>query len=516
MAGATAHSKGSTGRCLPAAACARYVAGTVSRAVTAQDLYNYTRCPHRVYLDTHGDPAERSEASPFVELLWEMGLQTEREYLGTLGEATVEDLSGLALEEAEARTRALMAQGARLVYQGVIRAGRHLGRPDLLVRRDEAGSDLGPYHYEAVDIKAGRGWEHREGARPRFKTHYAFQILFYREILARVQGYAPPVGRIVNADKEIETFDPADFEAAFHDALAAVERLVDGVESSEPVLGSHCHLCHWYRRCRRWVEAKEDPSGIYFVGQVKFDLKRAGLATVADIAAMDVARYLTGPNKIPRLGEKSLRRMKERAQVLLEGRPRLGPGYRLPAATREIYFDIEDDPTRNHVYLYGLLVVEPGGGEGDYRFFLAAQPEEEARAAREFWAFLAANEDVVYYVYSPKERATLRRLMGKYDLDETVFARYVEREYDLYTELVVKYSDWPTYSYGIKQIARVIGFAWRDPDPGGANSIAWYNAYLADPAREDLLRRLLEYNEDDCRAMLAVKRYFERAATDLT
>jgi uncharacterized protein len=106
--------------------------------------------------------------------------------------------------------------------------------------------------------------------------------------------------------------------------------------------------------------------------------------------------------------------------------------------------------------------------------------------------------------------------MGKYDLDETVFARYVKREYDLYTELVVKYSDWPTYSYGIKQIARVIGFAWRDPDPGGANSIAWYNAYLADPAREDLLRRLLEYNEDDCRAMLAVKRYFERAADDLT
>ena len=32
--------------------------------------------------------------------------------------------------------------------------------------------------------------------------------------------------------------------------------------------------------------------------------------------------------------------------------------------------------------------------------------------------------------------------------------------------------------YGIKQIAKLTGFSWRDTDPGGANSIAWYNDYL--------------------------------------
>jgi predicted RecB family nuclease len=69
--------------------------------------------------------------------------------------------------------------------------------------------------------------------------------------------------------------------------------------------------------------------------------------------------------------------------------------------------------------------------------------------------------------------------------------------------LVVKYSDWPTYSYGIKQIAKLIGFAWRDPDLSGANSIAWYNEYLANPANETALQRILDYNEDDYRAMVA-------------
>ncbi len=46
----------------------------------------------------------------------------------------------------------------------------------------------------------------------------------------------------------------------------------------------------------------------------------------------------------------------------------------------------------------------------------------------------------------------------------------------------------------------------------GANSIAWYNEFLADPSKEAALTRILRYNEDDCRAMLAIKEYFERAA----
>ena len=68
--------------------------------ITAQDLYNYTKCAHRVYLDAHGDPAERSEVGEFVRLLWEMGLQTEREHLAGLAGIPYEDLSALPIEKA--------------------------------------------------------------------------------------------------------------------------------------------------------------------------------------------------------------------------------------------------------------------------------------------------------------------------------------------------------------------------------------------------------------------------------
>lgn len=481
------------------------------RTLTAQDLYNLTKCAHRVYLDANGDPKDKGEVSSFVKLLWELGLQTEREYIGMMGEVPVSDLSLLPVEEAWPETLRLMKEGAPLIYQGCLMDGPFIGRPDLLVKREGQRSAFGSYLYEPIDIKAGKGWEERDGKRTKFKEHYAYQILFYRMLLERIQGASLPVGRIVNVDKAIEEFDPARFEAEFAAALAEARRLVAGEESSEPVLGSHCQLCPWFRRCEQWVNAEGDPTGLFFVGRQKFQLKEVGLRTIQDIAAMDVAEYLKPTKKLARMGRQSLLRMKERARVRLAGQPTIRPGYCFPKAATQVYFDIEDDPTRDLTYLFGLLIKE-GPRKPDFRYFLARHPDEEERTVRAFWAYLAGAEDAVFYVYSHKERSTLRRLMERYELDAAVFDRYVAAEYDLYQQLVVEYSDWPTYSYGIKQIAKMIGFAWRDPDPSGANSIAWYNEYLANPANEAALTRILRYNEDDCRAMVAIKDYFERAA----
>lgn len=476
--------------------------------ITAQDLYNYTKCAHRVYLDAHGDRAERSEASAFVRLLWEMGLQNEREYMEAMHNRAYVDLQSMDIDAACKRSTELMATGTDIIFQGGIKADNWVGRPDLLVKRADHNSQLGEFYYEPIDIKAGKGWEERRHDHRRFKSHYAFQVMFYREILKRIQGYVPPTARIINVNKEIEEFDPQEFSLSFQTALREVEELISGRETSEPVLGSGCHQCHWYAKCRRWVEGTRDPSGLYFVGKVKFDLKKVGLANLHDIAEMEVEDYVGGPKKVARMGRASLVRMKERARVMLRGEPAIRPGYEFPDIHQEVYFDIEDDPTRNLTYLFGLVVRERPGVER-FQYFLARTPDEEEKVTRDFWRFLAQTRDAVFYVYSSKERTTLKRLMERYGLDASVFERYVEQEYDLYTDLVVKYSDWPTYSYGIKQIANLVGFKWRDRDPSGANSIAWYNEHLKDPSREEMLQRILSYNEDDCRAMIAVKDYFQ-------
>jgi predicted RecB family nuclease len=477
------------------------------RSISAKDLYNYTKCLYRVYIDSNGNPSEKGEVSEFTKLLWEMGLQTEREYLSSLGEKLITDLSIYYPEEAWEKTLEAMQQGDELIYQGYLVHGRYRGRPDLLVRGEDGGSRWGSYYYEPIDIKAGKGWEERDGRPIKFKEHYAYQMMFYRELLQAIQGYVSPMARIINVDQEIEEFNPALFEKDYVEAKDMVEKLVSGEEKSEPVLGSHCLQCEWFKHCEAWVEEASDPTRIFFIGSTKFGLKQVGLRTVSDIANMEVKKYLKPPFKVQRMGERSLERAKERAQVLLDGKPKIRPGFSFPSVPTEIYFDIEDDPTRGVTYLYGLLEIRKRQ-QPNYHYFLALQPEDEEQTIRDFWEFLRVTEDAVYYVYSHKERTTLKKLMGRYNLDPDIFQKYVEAEYDLYQRLVVEYSDWSTFSYGLKFISKEVGFSWRDPDPSGVNSIVWYNEYLADPSRKDIIDRILQYNEDDCRAMVAIKKYF--------
>ena len=479
------------------------------KSITAQDLYNLTKCAHRVYLDANGDVSQKGKVNSFISLLWELGLQTERDYLASLDGQEIVDLQTLSLGVAFEETIRLMEQGVTVIYQGCLRDASYVGRPDLLVKCEEEPSRFGAYCYEPIEIKAGRGWEHTERRTPTFKKHYAFQVLFYRMLLKEQQGSIPKLARIINGQKEFEVFDPAPFEADFLLALEHVRRLVNADETSEPVLGSHCYLCGWFNHCEQWVRERSDPTSLFFVGKQKFHMKTVGLQTVEDIARMDVKEYLKPPKKIPRMGEKSLTRMKQRAQVLLDHEPRIQSGFAFPDNKREIYFDIEDDPTQSLTYLYGLLIREEQCAPY-YRYFLAKNPQDEEETVRAFWDFLASMEEGTYYVYSHKERTSLKQLMERYDLDRDVFEQYVGREYDLYSDLIVTYSDWPTFSYSIKHIAKMVGFRWRDPDPSGANSITWFNDYLKNPSRQALLERILRYNEDDCAAMMSIKDYFSQ------
>ena len=67
-----------------------------------------------------------------------------------------------------------------------------------------------------------------------------------------------------------------------------------------------------------------------------------------------------------------------------------------------------------------------------------------------------------------------------------------------------KKTDWPLPSYSIKDIANYLGFKWRDESPSGALSIQWFNEYIKvkDP---NILKRIIEYNEDDCKATMILK-----------
>jgi predicted RecB family nuclease len=161
---------------------------------------------------------------------------------------------------------------------------------------------------------------------------------------------------------------------------------------------------------------------------------------------------------------------------------------------------------RDICYLHGFLVRRDGRTEDEhYEAIVAAEPTSEAEETAFAGAvtFIRTHEPCVIYFYSPYERTWWRKLQQKYpsvvDLDQIDAWLGSPIGVDLYGDVVRPHTIWPTHDHSIKTLASFLGFHWRDPDPSGGASIEWYNQWVQ-TGDSTVKQRILEYNEDDCRA----------------
>ena len=106
-----------------------------------------------------------------------------------------------------------------------------------------------------------------------------------------------------------------------------------------------------------------------------------------------------------------------------------------------------------------------------------------------------------------------RQLAEKYpsiaslvEIDELFRQEYMV---DLYYDVVNKHMVWPTRNHSIKTLAQHLGFSWRDDHPSGAASIKWYQD-MCRTGDLTIRQRILDYNEDDCRAMKVLVDYLKK------
>jgi uncharacterized protein len=476
--------------------------------ITASDLYNWVACPHRVTLDAFGDPAERDPENPFVELLWERGNRYEREVMEGLGEPFL-DLSGLSAEKQQRRTLEAMKAGVPLIYSGRIGADDLLGVPDLL-RREHGG-------YVPGDIKSGRG-EEGEGDHARLKRHYAVQLALYVDVLERLGRSAARRGFIWDVEGHDVVYDLTlpmsprsacsfwdDYEGCLVETRAALGRDVETL----PAYTSECKLCHWYNHCQADLRSRDDLTLIPELGRARRDVLTLEIDSIAELAATDPTKFIeNGRTRFSGIGPDSLFRFHERARLLSDpgARPYLRAPLELPAMRHELFFDIEVDPMRDICYLHGFLARDGSDLQSErYVAFFAQSPDEEGEreafaAALDYWR--AAQPCATYY-YSKYERTIWRKLQQKYpDVCSEADIEWLfdpTRSIDLYNDAVKRSTEWPTHDHSIKTLAKYLGFHWRDTHPSGAASIEWYDRWVRE-GDASLRQRILDYNEDDCRA----------------
>jgi predicted RecB family nuclease len=477
--------------------------------ITASMLYDLMMCPHRVTMDLNGDPAKQDAVNPFVKLLWEKGSLFEREVIAGLAVPFL-DLSLYAGDEKERLTLEAMQRGEPLIYGGRIQEPGLLGDPDLL-RKATGG-------YVAGDIKSGAGEEGPEDdASP--KLHYAVQLGLYTDILERkglsagrrafiwdIHGKEVPYDFTVLYGKRDPTTLWFEYEFCLHQAHHIVNT---GLHKTRPAFSSACKLCHWYSTCVERIKSTDDLTQIPGLGRSKRDEMVTAWETVREFAESNPAAFIDGENTVfEGIGPATLAKFHMRAKLLStkDAKPVLRAPVQLPGYDRELFFDIEVDPMRDICYLHGF--VERQGRNNATEKFVAffadeCTPASEKAAFADAWAYMRANRPCAIYYYSKYERTIYRKLQQKYP--DVCSAEDVEELFDpahavdLYYDVVKKATEWPTWDFSIKTLAKYLGFSWRDTHPSGAASIEWFDRWINTGDRA-IRQRILDYNEDDCRA----------------
>lgn len=326
----------------------------------------------------------------------------------------------------------------------------------------------------------------------------------------------------------------ADYDARFADRSAVAAAAAAGAPAlAEPSQIGECRRCPWWPICSAELTARDDVS-LVAPGSDADVLRAAGLATVAGLAAAPAP--VLAALELPGISPVAIR---TRARARAAGTPlvRRTAEVRIPRADVELDVDMEsylDDGA----YLWGTLLSGPGLARLDlapgYRPFVTWRPlpdADEGRAFGAFWTHLigvreqarVAGLSFAAYCYSRQAeerwmRSAPVRFAGTPGVPTAaaVAAFCAGPEWiDLYQLVREQYV--VTGSLRLKALAPLAGFAWRDPDPGGENSMAWYRGAIgADgPAQPRLAARVLEYNEDDVRATLALRRYLGESAVEL-
>lgn len=497
----------------------------VRKYVTASQLYAYDTCPHRVWRDANLLQEQIDPANEFLQLLWEKGILYEAKVLSNLIDGTYLDLKEGSKEERFENTLEAMRHKVPLIYQGVLIVDELFAEPDLLQLLPDG-------NYVPIDIKAAMGTEQSESSvneEGKYKPHYAMQLCLYADALIRL-GFAKERKGIIfdiggkntlyDLNSPKNTKDKRAWWEIYETNKEEVLALIQNRKRNDPALKSECKLCHWLSSCTKWCEDNNDLSLIYKLGRAFKEsmIQDTDIKTIYDLANINVEALLKEKEAadggfLKGIGENALINFARRAQYRISGASGvkiLNP-IQFPQKNIELFFDIEADPTQDFVYLHG--VYERRDGKTRYLSFVASDSDKasEEKAWRDFWNYIRElpKTDYAVYHYGVYEKVIYNKLKEKYpnvvSQEELNNFFNPERCVDLY-RVVDRNTDWPLKSYSIKSIAQLIGFKWRDPHPSGAASIQWYNTYLT-TKEPDGLKRILEYNEDDCKATLVLKDY---------
>lgn len=534
-----------------------------------------SRCRRRVHLDHDPAAAGSPRARPDPALQQRRAdAAAHRERIGLLlagaaGGGWHEVPADAPVPERIAETTAAVAAGAALIWGAALPDADGSGRrggAELLVRRQGGG-------YLPVIVVRHRITDPGEGAltvalpvpqpehaRPdparRVRSHPRDLLrLAHLNRMLRAAGWGAPTadryaefGGVIGLDADVVLWHHlgraqwpggrstlAEYDARFADRRAvATAAAVGATALAQPSRVTECRHCPWWPRCEVELERGQDVS-LVVRGETAVALRTVGVRTVEQLAALDPAV----PPPLPEVSTLFadmvvLARAWQRGLAVVRRLPRV------PVLRADVEVDVDMESFgESGAYLWGALLRHPGGRRpGDqpdgYRAFATWEPvptPDEARSFAAFWSWFtavrahAAATGRTFSAYCYNAQAENRWLLASADRfagrpGVPAMAEVAEFVADpAWVDLYAVVNEWflCAHGKGLKRVAPVAGFAWRDPEASGENSMRWYrDAVGMDGAAPDPTQRarLLAYNADDVAATARLRDWMTSEAID--
>jgi predicted RecB family nuclease len=465
----------------------------------------------------------------------------------------------LPAHERVEQTLQAFTDGARYIWGALLPvdpAGHRRGGIDLLVRTGRGYVPVLVVRHRITDRGAGAivteltdlDPAHRapdEGRKVRSQPRDQLRLVHIRRMLQTL-GQADEsltLGGVIGLDADVVVWHDltagtwpggrdalTEYQVRFADRLAIAKAAANGEEPlAEPSRVLECRRCPWWPTCEVVLTETRDVS-LVVRGEDAVELRRAGVSTVDKLAALDPAGEspavnwtgVTFPDAVVLarawLADLTLVRRVEAVDV--------------PRADVEVDVDMESFGDAG-AYLWGCLLsgADIGVSQG-YRAFATWDPlptDDEARSFAEFWAWLTDIRErteaagLTFRAYCYNALAENRWLFGSVERfgdhpgvpAKREIQSFVDSEQwvDLFRSVTDQFLC--SHGKGLKVIAPVAGFSWRDPEAGGEASMRWYRDAVGmdgEKPDDDQRERLLRYNEDDVLATRALREWISARA----
>ncbi len=324
----------------------------------------------------------------------------------------------------------------------------------------------------------------------------------------------------------------------------------EGEFPTKPFWHRECLDCEFASHCEPALQKIDDVSLTRFSKvEEQLALHELGIDTRAQLARLDPKRARQAKNKVLNPTEqypiedylaKSVEKLDDliyRARAHVRGSYlRIVDADKMSCPTADVEVDIDMESYDDATYLWGASVtlnahvegIEPG-----YRAFVEwgeLTGEAEAKIFQEFWQWLsdlrekcAAQSLTIagYCFWAQAEDGAMNRAVenplpgGPTPVDLQSFRSQSPAQWiDMHD--IAKQQIQTEGPLGLKQLAVAAGFHWRDENPSGEASMLWYEVARNENSQGNASRqRLLEYNEDDCRATKALRDWLNDGAKSL-